>query len=76
MTLWQLNENELVIIDSIETDLKSEYLKRLNEIGFAKGEEVLCLKSLPFNGPKIYQVSDTVFSLEKELATKVQVTRV
>jgi Fe2+ transport system protein FeoA len=46
---------------------------RLMEFGFHPGESVSCLQSLAFGAPKVYRVSNTVYSLDDEVATHVLV---
>jgi Fe2+ transport system protein FeoA len=43
------------------------------EFGFHPGESVSCLHSLAFGAPKVYRVSNTVYSLDDEVATHVLV---
>jgi Fe2+ transport system protein FeoA len=43
------------------------------EFGFHPGESVICLQSPSFGAPKVYQVSNTVFSLDDEVAAHVAV---
>ena len=43
------------------------------EFGFHPGETVSCVQSLAFGAPKVYRVSNTVYSLDDEVATHVLV---
>ena len=43
------------------------------EFGFHPGESVTCVQSLAFGAPKIFRVSNTIFSLDDEVATHVLV---
>ncbi len=44
---------------------------RLEDLGFVVGEWVLCLRKMPFSGPCLFQVQNTVYGLEKDLAVNV-----
>lgn len=70
--LWDLKEQTKAKIKSIEN--VSEVSDRLSQLGFKPGSEVTCVKKLPFNGPRAYQVSDSVFSLDKETANKIKIS--
>ena len=75
MSLWDLNEQESGAIDSIKDHLSKETIIRLREMGISKGGKVVCLKTIPFGGPKLFQISDSVFSLEKPVAEAIVLTQ-
>lgn len=41
--------------------------------GFHCGEAVSCLNALGFGVPKVYRISDTVYSLDGEVAAHIMV---
>jgi Fe2+ transport system protein FeoA len=71
MTLWMLPEHQSAKVLGFTDLLPEEYRQRLREIGFEKETEVLCLRSTPFAGPKVFQIGDSVFSLARDLAEMV-----
>lgn len=75
MTLWNLSENESANIDAFGDLMDSRYQTRLRELGFDSSSSILCLKAAPFNGPKVYQIGDSVFSLTEDIASHVLVSR-
>lgn len=76
MSLWTLEEKEEGQVELFDPDLKINHITRLREIGLEEGERVVCLKVLPFGGPRIFQMRDGVFSLEGSLGRKVFVRKV
>ena len=74
-TLWNLNKNEQGIINGFHSQLSSSYIKRLNEFGFEKVSKVLCVKEGSLRSYKIFQVRDSVFCLDKDLALKVHINK-
>ncbi len=71
MSLWELEEKQSGSIHSVKDDLSPQTIMRLREIGLNKDDNVTCLKKLPFGGPKLFQVSDSVFSLEEDIAKSI-----
>jgi Fe2+ transport system protein FeoA len=72
-SLWSLKSGERCEILGYDSGLDEKYRIRLMEFGFHPGESVSCLHSLAFGAPKVYRVSNTVYSLDDEVATHVQV---
>ena len=72
-TLWSLRAGERCEILGYDDALAEPYKIRLMEFGFHPGESVTCLQSPAFGAPKVYQVSNTVFSLDDEVASHVAV---
>ena len=72
-SLWALKSGERCEILGYDNTLDEKYRIRLMEFGFHPGELVSCLHSLAFGAPKVYRVSNTVYSLDDEVATHVQV---
>jgi len=45
------------------------------ELGFHPGETVTCLQSPAFSAPKVFRVSNTIFSLDDEVAAHIAVSK-
>lgn len=73
LSLWSLKAGDRCEILGYDDALAEKYKIRLMEFGFHPGECVTCLQSPSFGAPKVYQVSNTVFSLDDEVATHVSV---
>jgi Fe2+ transport system protein FeoA len=73
ISLWSLKSGECCEILGYDNGLDEKYRIRLMEFGFHPGESVSCLHSLAFGAPKVYRVSNTVYSLDDEVATHVLV---
>lgn len=54
-----------------DSALPDAYRIRLMEFGFHPGETVSCLLSPGLGAPRVYRVSNTVFSLDREIAARV-----
>ncbi|MEP5567790.1 MAG: FeoA family protein [Halioglobus sp.] len=72
-SLWSLKAGDHCEILGYDDALAEKYKIRLMEFGFHPGESVICLQSPSFGAPKVYQVSNTVFSLDDEVAAHVAV---
>ncbi|MEP4146738.1 MAG: FeoA family protein [Halioglobus sp.] len=72
-SLWSLKAGDHCEILGYDDALAEKYKIRLMEFGFHPGEHVICLQSPSFGAPKVYQVSNTVFSLDDEVAAHVSV---
>jgi Fe2+ transport system protein FeoA len=75
-TLWSLKAGESCEILGYDDTLAEKYRIRLMEFGFHPGECVTCLQSPALGAPKVYRVSNTIFSLDDEVAAHVRVRRV
>lgn len=71
--LWSLKAGDRCEILGYDDALAEKYRIRLMEFGFHVGECVTCLHSPAFGAPKVYQVSNTIYSLDDEVATHVLV---
>lgn len=71
MTLWQLPVDKKAKIKGYKESLSMDQKTRLEDLGFVVGEWVLCLRKMPFSGPCLFQVQNTVYGLEKDLAVNV-----
>jgi len=72
-SLWSLKSGDRCEILGYANGLDEKYRIRLMEFGFHPGESVSCLQALAFGAPKVYRVSNTVYSLDDEVATHVLV---
>ena len=70
-TLWQLKNGQSCIIEGFDECLDPQYKDRVSELGFRPKTKVSCLKSPSFGAPKVYQVSNSVFSLEESIASGI-----
>ena len=73
VNLWSLKSGQRCEILGYDTALDDKYRIRLMEFGFHPGESVSCLQALAFGAPKVYRVSNTVYSLDDEVASHVLV---
>ena len=72
-SLWTMKAGEACEILDYDGVLAEPYKVRLMEFGFHPGETVICLQAPSFGAPKVYRVSNTVFSLDDEVASHVRV---
>ena len=73
-TLWSLKPLQAACIQTLRPVLTPEYRRRLEDFGFAPGKEIRCLQWTPLSGPRVYQVGDSVFSLDRELADAIELS--
>ena len=73
LSLWSLKAGDQCEILGYDDALADKYRIRLMEFGFHPGESVACLQSPAFGAPKVYRVSNTIFSLDDEVASHVRV---
>jgi len=71
LNLWSLKSGDRCEILGYDNALDEKYRIRLMEFGFHPGEWVSCLHSVAFGAPKVYRVSNTVYSLDDEVARHV-----
>lgn len=74
VSLWSLRAGQACTILGYDNTLAEPYRVRLMELGFHPDERVVCLHSPAFGAPKVYRVSNTVFSLDDEVAAHVRVS--
>ena len=72
-SLWSLRAGEACEILGYDDVLAEPYRNRLMEFGFHPGETVTCLQAPAFGAPKVYRVSNTIYSLDDEVAAHVRV---
>jgi len=73
LNLWSLKSGDRCEILGYDNALDEKYRIRLMEFGFHPGETVSCLHAVAFGAPKVYRVSNTVYSLDDEVASHVLV---
>jgi Fe2+ transport system protein FeoA len=73
MTLSILGPNQVGTIEKINWDNGPEVIKRLKDLGIAEGREIVCIMQCPFKGPTVFQVGDSILSLETEVASTIMV---
>jgi Fe2+ transport system protein FeoA len=76
MTLWEMAVGSHAKITGYNTSIDSGVQDRLGGLGFAIGKNVECVRHTPFFGPRVFEVSGTIFALEKQLAMEVIVQTV
>lgn len=73
MNLWAMKENSTAVVLSLDNALLDCHALRLTELGLRVNERIKCLKHIPFRGPRIYLIGDSVFSLAEDVASCIQV---
>mgnify|MGYP001602810550 CR=1 FL=1 len=71
ISLWSLKAGQQGQITGFDDALADNYRIRLMELGFHPGEVVSCLQAPAFGAPKVYRVANTIFSLDDEVATHI-----
>jgi Fe2+ transport system protein FeoA len=74
ITLWDIAPSASCLVSGFDAHLPEPYRVRLMEFGFHPGELVECLLAPQFGAPRVYRVSDTVYSLDRDIATLVHVS--
>ena len=72
-SLWELRAGESARITGYDNVLAETYRIRLMELGFHVNEQVTCVQSPSLGAPKVFRVSNTVFSLDDEVALHILV---
>ena len=73
-SLWSLQAGERCRIEGYDEALAESYRVRMMELGFHPGETVSCVQSPAMGAPKVYRVSNTMFSLDDEVAAHIAVS--
>lgn len=71
MTLWDLKLNQEAIIDHIEES--SPCFQRLESYGFTNGEKAKFLYKTALQGPRVYLLGDSVYSLSQQVASQIMI---
>lgn len=72
-SLWSLKSGDRAQIIGFDNALAESYRVRLMELGFHPGELVTCLQAPALGAPKVFRVANTIFSLDDEVATHINV---
>jgi len=72
-TLENLGVDECCEVLGFSDELPVPHRKRLEELGFRPGARIKCMRNTPFGGPRIFEVSGSVFSVESSLAKHLKV---
>lgn len=75
-TLWDIAEGQAAILTGYTDRLEQRYLTRLTELGFHPGERVVCMHAPRFGAPRVFRVSNSVFSIEDTIARCIRATRI
>ncbi len=68
-TLWDLKKGQSGMLTGFDPKLDSRYQDRVLELGFRPNSKISCLKNSAFGAPRVYQVNNSVFSLEDSIAS-------
>ena len=71
MFLSELKENQSGVVEFCESE--TAFGRRLCDMGFRKGERVLCVKRGVFKSPIVYGVCGSLVALRKADADKIEV---
>ena len=71
--LWDLRPGEAATVTGCGDTLAVSYQGRVMEFGFQPGARVRCLLNPGFGAPRVYGISNSVFSLDREIAAAVHV---
>ena len=73
-SLWSLRAGDRCRIESYDAALADNYRVRMMELGFHPGEVVTCVQAPALGAPKMFRVSNTMFSLDDEVAAHICVS--
>lgn len=73
VSLWSLAAGVQCELQSFDENLPSSYQIRLQELGFQPGNTLQCLQTPKLGAPRVYRVSNTVYSLDKSIAERLLV---
>ena len=73
MTLWELKRYEKAFIKGFSEKMPEAYAIRLRELGFDQGVSISCERIAILGGPRTYQLGDSIFSLDKDIGSLVEV---
>ena len=74
MTLWELGKSKSATVTQIDTSLDQQIIARLSEMGLSAGRSVQCVRRGPLGGPMVMQLGGSVFAMEQNLATRIQIS--
>lgn len=70
-TLWDLGAGSKATVANYTDALPSNYRLRLEELGFLPGSEVSCVMRPSLGAPRLYQLDNTVYSLDANIAKQL-----
>ncbi len=70
-TLWNLRAGESCEILGYDDALAESYRVRLTEFGFYPGGRVTCVQTPALGAPRVYRISNTIYSLDDQVAAHV-----
>ena len=73
MTLWDLPSKQLARVKGVQHDICVNVKERLSEMGIHGGRDVQCVRRGPLGGPIVMQLGGSIFAIEQELASKIEV---
>ncbi|MEC9262703.1 MAG: FeoA family protein [Pseudomonadota bacterium] len=74
MTLWELGKSKSARVTQIDASLDQQIIARLSEMGLSTGRDVQCIRRGPLGGPMVMQLGGSVFAMEHDLATRIQIS--
>lgn len=72
-TLADLPIGARCVLDHL--DLPSEVARRLMELGFLPGAEIVPARKVPGGGPRVYRVDGSEVALRRDTAAKLHIRR-
>ena len=63
-TLWEMEPGEKGIVEKVNCDHSQH--RRLLDLGFVNGNEILCVGKSPLGDPKAYQIRGAVIAIRKK----------
>lgn len=73
LSLWQLKKGQSCVLLDFDEALDPRYKARVIELGFRPKTHILCVKAPGLGAPKVYQINNSVFSLENSIAAYINV---
>ena len=71
MVLCELAEGRKGCISSV--NVEGGFAKRLRDMGFCEGEEVVCIRRAAFSSPILFSVKNSRIALRKDDAKMIEV---
>lgn len=75
MTIWDLPTTQSATISSLAAGIQPQLNQRLAEMGFNPGQFLKCIRRAPFKGPLVIQIQDSVYSIDKQIAELIYVSK-
>lgn len=73
-SLWDLSPEQSATIEQFTKSISAPYLQRLLAFGFLRGNKIECLRWTPFNGPRVFQVGDSIVTLDSQVGKYIKVS--